>query len=610
MAEQVASSARNDSFVFGGRLAVGLVQGLALYLLNSAFEDKTWPATNGYVFAPLAIVALYIPLLVVQALGNLRVATLIIWTLVAAAVVAGFATYDIWHGWPTEPAWASGKTAEVPRLLPAFATFFFAAAFLFIAHALVVAGDIDRKLVPHYRTHFDVAWKQGLQFALAAAFVGIFWTLLWLGAALFKMINLDFLQRLIEHRWFAIPATTLAIAAAIHITDVRAVLVRGARSLVLALFSWLLPLIALIAAGFLVSLFFTGLEPLWKTRIGTSMLLVAAAWLVVLINAAYQDGDAERKPVKLLRLAGSLGGLLLVPMVALAGYAVYLRIVQYGWTAERIEAVACVVVAAAFAAGYAIAALWRTSWFKPLERWNFVTALLVLAVIAALFSPLADPMRISVASQVARLDAGKVAPDKFDYWYLRWSGGRFGKLALDKLLKSKNIRIANGAKSALSNANRWDKMMQVVPTTPQELAKAIAVHPAGKTLPETFLKQDWQTAQLVWSVRECFLRERPKDSKCDAVLQDLDGDGADDITLVYTTDEKAGWWYLATFKQLGGKWAVTGTFSGPASQGCQGRREALRSGNFKPLVPVQRDLEVGGKRLVVAPLELTAADCK
>jgi len=364
MEEQAA--ARQDSFVFGGRLAVGLAQGLALYLLYSAFEDKTWPATTGFLFAPLVIVALYIPLLVVQALGNTRAATLIIWTLAATAVVAGLATYDIWHGWPTEPAWVSGKSAEVPRLLPQFATFFFAAAFLFIAHALVVAGDIDRKIVAHYHTHFDVAWKQGLQFALAAVFVGIFWVLLFLGAQLFKMINLDFLEKLIEHRWFAIPATTLAIAAVTHITDVRAALVRGARSLVLALFSWLLPLIVLIAAGFLVSLFFTGLGPLWKTKIGTSMLLVAAAWLVVLINAAYQDGDAIRKPVKLLRLAGSLGGLLLVPMVALAGYAVYLRIAQYGWTAERIEAVACVIVAAAFATGYAIAALWRMSWFKPL----------------------------------------------------------------------------------------------------------------------------------------------------------------------------------------------------------------------------------------------------
>src|SRR5208282_3310378 len=141
-------------------------------------------------------------------------------------------------------------------------------------------------------------------------FVGVFWGVLYLGAALFNLIGIDAIEKLIEHRWFAIPATALAFSAAVHLTDVRAGLVRGTRTLVLVLLSWLLPLMAIIAAGFLASLLFTGLEPLWKTRFAAGYLLTAAGILVILINTAFQDGDAARRPTAILRYAGSLASFL------------------------------------------------------------------------------------------------------------------------------------------------------------------------------------------------------------------------------------------------------------------------------------------------------------
>ena len=90
-----------------------------------------------------------------------------------------------------------------------------------------------------YPTHFDVAWKMAVQLALSAAFVGAFWLLLWLGASLFALIKLDFFRKLIGHEWFAIPVTTLAASGALHLTDIRPALVRGARTLALTLLSWI-----------------------------------------------------------------------------------------------------------------------------------------------------------------------------------------------------------------------------------------------------------------------------------------------------------------------------------------------------------------------------------
>src|SRR6185503_4031232 len=91
------------------------------------------------------------------------------------------------------------------------------------------------------------------------------------------------------------------------------------------------------------------------TRNATMILLAASAALVVLINAAYQDGALERPAAPVLRVASALAVIALVPIVALAAYALALRAAQHGWTPDRIFALAAIVAAACYALGYLIA---------------------------------------------------------------------------------------------------------------------------------------------------------------------------------------------------------------------------------------------------------------
>src|SRR5262245_28998091 len=338
------------------RLAIGGLQGLALYLLYVAYDGPIWPATNGFVFAPVLLIALFIPLLVSQALGNLRPRTFAIWAAAATVIVSGLGVYDIWHAWPLDWDYGSPPTSR-PHILPSPELFCALVLGLFIAQSLITGGDEDRRFVASYTTHFDVAWKLAVQGALAVAFVGAFWLVLWLGAALFDLIEIDFFEELIKRRWFAIPATALTFSAAIHVTDVRAGLVRGIRTLGLTLLSWLLPLMVLIGVGFLAALLFTGVQPLWDTQFAATLLLIAFSALVVLLNAAYQDGHIEHQAPPVLRYPGSVAALALTPLAALACYAVFLRVTQYGWTAPRIYASACAFVAAFYAVGYAYAAI-------------------------------------------------------------------------------------------------------------------------------------------------------------------------------------------------------------------------------------------------------------
>jgi hypothetical protein len=569
--------------LFIARLVIGLIQGLVLYLLYRASDGFHWPANDPYLFAPLVLIALYVPLLVTQAAGSMRLQTLIAWALVATALCAGLAFYDRFRT-------ALIVIINPDDILPNFPTFFFGFAALFIAQSLVAAGDHDRRVMATYDSYFDAAWKLGVQLALATVFVGVFWGVLWLGAMLFNLIKLDFIEKLIEHDWFAIPATALATAAALHLTDVRARLVAGIRNVVLTMLAWLLPLLTIIAVGFLVSLFATGLQPLWQTKEAASGLLVACAALVVLINAAYQNGeDAQPAALRYSEVAASFA---LVPLVGLSIYAVSLRVGQYGWTVDRIASAACLFIATCYALGYAAAALFSLRgglWMGFVQRCNIVTAFLVLAIVLALFSPIADPARISVNDQVARLQAGKISAANFDFYYLHTEGGRFGDAALKMLAQSANPQIRERAQYQLN----VQKPSAPAPKN-YNMAWNVTVYPKGAALPPGFLKQDWTKVSGDFSTPACLTVAQ---DKCDAVLADFDNDGTDEVIIVSGND--VSWWGTVIKKSAAGIWTPVAYMPAPH---CTGDLAALESGNYKLIVPPPppwRTISIGGHFVVM-----------
>lgn len=566
------------------RAGIGLAQGIALYLLYEAGESKVWPATEPTLYAVLLLVLGFVPLVLLSGLGSLRPLTLALWAFVAAAVLAGLAVHDMMR-----------DLSDSHRIMPRFGLVVFSAAWLYIAHHLVAAGDAERRFIASYGCYFDIAWKHGVQLVLALCFVGVFWLLLWLGAALFKLIDVGFLEELIRERWFAIPASTTMFALAIQLTDVRVGLVRGIRTVALTLLSWLLPMMALIAVAFLIALPFTGLDPLWSTRSATALLLVATATLIILINTAYKDGQPDEAPVAALRYAASLTALALVPLVALAGYGLWLRIDQYGWTPDRIVAAACVFVAFVYALGYALAVLPVTRWLKWLEATNILTAFVILAVLLALFTPLADPARIAVANQVRRLEAGTIAPEKFDFRFLARGGARYGRAALERLKAKtdgpKAEIIARKADEALRG-----EPMPFVPT-PETVAENITVYPEGAALPQSFLRQDWTNQPKTGRLPPCLRSE----DTCDAFLADLDGKEGPEVLLT------TGSWTVVFQADGSGRWVPVGELA-PAH--CAPLASIMREGNYKPADPEWRDFEVQGRRFRVVPQDCEELEAK
>jgi hypothetical protein len=491
------------------RLATALGQAAALYLLTeAATKPLAWPATQLAVFVPMLLVAVYAPLVAMQGCTMLPLRALAIWVADAAILLAALGFHAATRG---DSADSTFLRHDAYPLLPRFALWLAVSVFLFVAHVLVIDSVIERRFVATYRRHFDTAWKLGLQAGLSLVFVGVFWGILELGAGLFRLVDLKGFSRLLLHDWFSFPATTLALAVSIHATDVQPALVRGARSILLALFSWLLPLLAAIIGAFLCCLPLISLRPLWNTHFAASLLLIAAADLIFLINACYQDGDAAQAgPIK--RIAARVGALELLPLLGLAVWALGLRVAQHGWTVDRIYAAGIATVLISHALGYAAAAVWPGPWLKRIEITNFASACLMLALILLLFSPAADPARLMVASQLGRLKSGAVSAQNFDFHALRLEGARWGWDALKTLAAAKDPDSAPAAARAQAVLALPDPRETGFPQNalaplpkafdPAAIDASIIMFPAGRTLPP-HLYQTTQDATVKSALLAC-----------------------------------------------------------------------------------------------------------
>lgn len=503
------------------RLVVGLVFGLAIAWLTDRPEGPRLEDWQPDMWKITATHTLLLGAFVLWAgAGAMRRLTFAIWSSLALAIIAGIS----WHHTVNDTGAYWG---------PVFSeSSFLVYPFLFIAHELVSSGDQARKVIAPYATYFDEAWKRGVQLALAIVFTGLFWAILWLGAALLGFIGFTWLKDLLRNEYFAWPVTGLAFAAAVHLGDVQPKLMAGFRALVLGVLSWLLPVISLIGVVFVASLCVSGLEPLWKTKAATASLLAACVALVLLINAAWQQNDEGRSAHITMRWSARLACLLMLVFSVLAGFSLALRVQQYGLTPERVLGGVGVLIALAYGLSYSVAAIWpKGRWLNLLEPINIGLAFVKAAVLLAVLTPVADPGRLSAESQVARLQSGKVALDQFDWRVLRYDTGTYGRAELKTLTttgKTEAIRAAALKASQYKDDERYE-MAEPVDTARKKAdpKQFTVVFPHGATVPADFFAQSFEPYRLP----DCATAKTASPS-CSAALIDLSRDGRPELLIM------------------------------------------------------------------------------
>ncbi|MFY8061211.1 MAG: hypothetical protein ACOVMK_06670, partial [Arenimonas sp.] len=221
-----------------------------------------------------------------------------------------------------------------------------------------------------------------------------------------------------------------------------------------------------------------------------------------------------------------------------------------------------------------------------------------LFLLLAIFSPVLDPARISVNSQMAHLKAGKVNAGKFDYDYLRFQGQRFGTAALKNLAATSSGKdaavITMKAKAALEKDALWNAQPQKIDR--KLLALNLGVRTPGQVVPESFLAQNWQESikDNAWKYPDC-LHDSGK--SCDVFLVDLTADGVSEVLIRQEVGP------LFVFRLSQGGWEHEGNISVPHD--CGPINDALRLGRIAAAPAQMADAVIAGShyRLVKdAPL--------
>ena len=180
-----------------------------------------------------------------------------------------------------------------------------------------------------------------------------------------------------------------------------------------------LPVVLVVMSVFILALPFQGLSHLFGDLSAAATLLAMALAGVTLVSTAVDQSDADATEAPLMRLMTQMLALLLPLPAALAGWAVWLRVDQYGLTPNRLAAAMAALLALGYGVAYAAAVLRRGRWMARIRLANTWLALGGVVLAALWLTPVLNAQRLSAASQLARYEAGRTALANLDLALLK-----------------------------------------------------------------------------------------------------------------------------------------------------------------------------------------------
>lgn len=343
-----------------------------------------------------------------------------------------------------------------------------------IALPLFQAGFHRTRFATEYRiTHFHV-WTDAVSAAGALAFTGLSWVMLLLLNALLELVGIDLIDKLMREEWFAWMWSGGAFGAALGVLRNNLKVIGGLQSVVMIVLSLLAVPLALALMVFLVALLASGGNALWEaTDSATPVLLTCAVGCFILANAIIRDDDAARSSSLVLKVTALVLSAGILPLAIFAAISMGIRIDQYGLAPERIWALVAIIVAVAYGLAYwtGLARGRWPNWAHFLRRANLQLAAVTCVLALLLALPILDFGGISARNQVARLEAGRVTVEEFDFTALRWDFGDAGRVVLDDLAAGEG-EVAELAIAAKAQESRpyYGRIRQTRSDTDERLA--------------------------------------------------------------------------------------------------------------------------------------------
>jgi Domain of unknown function (DUF4153) len=358
-----------------------------------------------------------------------------------------------------------------------------------------------------YPALFLEAWSIVLRGAAAGAFTGLVWLVIYLSDAVLKIVGIEVIGQLLEHELVILMLSGaifgLGMAVIHDLADLLSPYV------VLRMFRLFLPVVLAVMAVFLVALPFRGLDGLVSGLSPAGLLLTMVAGGIALVSIAIDQTDAEATTSPLL-IRCTQGMALVLPVVAaLALYAIWLRVSDYGWSPERLFSVLVAGIGLAYGLVYAVSVLRGGAWMERIRQGNIRMALGIIGLAALWLTPVLNAERISARDQLARYEAGTTKVEALDLYALRSWGkpGAEAVAALEARAKEPGQEALAAALSGQTGGqtggpvvDRAALVAQVVAAMPVQPATATGTRDTLLAEVDDYLLQDW--AQVCGQVLE------------------------------------------------------------------------------------------------------------
>ncbi|EMK2612810.1 TPA: DUF4153 domain-containing protein [Citrobacter freundii] len=553
-----------------GMIFIGLLQGALCYLLMTYLV----PHNDDWLFYGMpATIAITSALLLTVV--SFKQHALWYWMALIFVVVLAM---SVWLKWQVEDS-DKWRQHEVFMFYGWRLLLMAMLALPWIQYSLHVSREQAR--YPHF---YRQLWLNALTLLIVFVANGLFWLVLLLWSEMFKLVGIPFFSTLFfDTDWFGYVAFGLITALAVVLARTQSRLVTAVQKLLTFIATGLLPLVALLALMFILTLPFTGLEAI-SQRVSAAGLMSTLTLLLLLLMAIVREPQKEALPYP-----GALRylikcSLIVAPIYMLiAGWSLWVRIQQYGWTPERLYGVLVVVVLLVWSFGYLASILRRGR--NPLELQGPVilgVSLLALGLLVLLSSPVIDAWRISVNSHMGLYHSGKIKPDQVSLYMLDHSG-KPGRAALEALQKDVAFNQDSKRRRDLNSLLQGSRD-PVKELTATQLVSKVVIAPGSEKPDDAF----WTFVKAQgYRITSC-----AEQNACVLVSQDLNADGHPEQVLYAFGDGES-----LVFGMQKNKWDLLAVARLPEGFNKDKLLQAVANQQLGSAPRIWRDITIDGKRL-------------
>ncbi|AYL53708.1 TPA: DUF4153 domain-containing protein [Citrobacter freundii] len=553
-----------------GMIFIGLLQGALCYLLMTYLV----PHNDGWLFYGMpATIAITSALLLTVVSFKQRA----LWYWMALIFVVVLAM-SAWLKWQVEDS-DKWRQHEVFMFYGWRLLLMAMLALPWIQYSLHVSREQAR--YPHF---YRQLWLNALTLLIVFVANGLFWLVLLLWSEMFKLVGILFFSTLFfDTDWFGYVAFGLITALAVVLVRTQSRLATAVQKLLTFIATGLLPLVALLALMFILTLPFTGLEAI-SQRVSAAGLMSTLTLLLLLLMAIVREPQKEVLPYP-----GALRYLIKCSLVVapiymlIAGWSLWVRIQQYGWTPERLYGVLVVVVLLVWSFGYLASILRRGR--NPLELQGPVilgVSLLALGLLVLLSSPVIDAWRISVNSHMGLYHSGKIKPDQVSLYMLDHSG-KPGRAALEVLQKDVAFNQDSKRRRDLNSLLQGSRD-PVKELTATQLVSKVVIAPGSEKPDDAF----WTFVKAQgYRITSC-----AEQNACVLVSQDLNADGHPEQVLYAFGDGES-----LVFGMQKNKWDLLAVARLPEGFNKDKLLQAVANQQLGSAPRIWRDITIDGKRL-------------